>query len=113
LLAINVWLDIEPTLRLSEWMSFATLLPLVFGICFQTPLVMLFLERVGILTAADFRAKRKFAILIMVTVAAILTPGPDVFSQCMLAVPMIGLYELGILLMGRNKARANTPATTT
>ena len=70
-------------------MSFATILPLVFGICFQTPLVMLFLERVGIFTAADFRAKRKFAILIMVIVAAILTPGPDVFSQCMLAVPMI------------------------
>jgi sec-independent protein translocase protein TatC len=62
----------------------------------------------------DFRAKRKFAILIMVIVAAVLTPGPDVFSQCMLAVPMIALYELGILLMGRNKskAKANTPATT-
>jgi sec-independent protein translocase protein TatC len=103
LLEINVWLNIEPSLRLTEWMSFATLLPLVFGICFQTPLVMLFLERVGILTAADFRAKRKYAILIMVTVAAILTPGPDVFSQCMLAVPMIGLYELGILMMGRSK----------
>jgi sec-independent protein translocase protein TatC len=106
LLEINVWLNIEPSLRLTEWMSFATLLPLVFGICFQTPLVMLFLERVGILTAADFRAKRKYAILIMVTVAAILTPGPDVFSQCMLAVPMILLYELGILMMGKGKAPA-------
>jgi len=111
LLQINVWLDIEPTLRLSEWMSFATILPLVFGLCFQTPLVMLFLERVGLVKAADFRAKRKFAILIMVTVAAILTPGPDVFSQCMLAVPMIGLYEIGILMMGRGKAKAETPAT--
>jgi sec-independent protein translocase protein TatC len=114
LLAINVWLDIEPTLRLSEWMGFATILPLVFGLCFQTPLVMLFIERVGLMSADDFRAKRKFAILIMVIVAAVLTPGPDVFSQCMLAVPMIALYELGILLMGRNKskAKANTPATT-
>ena len=112
LLEINVWLDIEPSLRLSEWMSFATILPLVFGLCFQTPLVMLFLERVGLVKAADFRAKRKYAILIMVTVAAILTPGPDVFSQCMLAVPMIGLYELGILLMGRNKTKANTPMPT-
>ncbi len=112
LLAINVWLDIEPTLRLSEWMSFATILPLLFGLCFQTPLVMLFLERIGILTADDFRAKRKIAILIMVTVAAILTPGPDVFSQCMLAVPMFGLYELGILMMGRRKKKADVPATT-
>ena len=46
-------------------------IPLVFGICFQTPLVMLFLERVGILQAEDFRKKRKFAILIMVVVAAL------------------------------------------
>jgi sec-independent protein translocase protein TatC len=102
LLELNVWLNIEPSLRLSEWMSFATLLPLVFGICFQTPLVMLFLERVGILTAEDFRSKRKFAILIIITAAAILTPGPDVFSQCMLALPMILLYEVGILIIGKN-----------
>jgi sec-independent protein translocase protein TatC len=111
LLQINVWLNIEPSLRLSEWMGFATILPLVFGICFQTPLVMLFLERVGILQAEDFRKNRKYAILIMVVVAALVTPGPDVFSQCMLAVPMIALYELGILLMGRGKKPA-PPATT-
>jgi len=92
-------------LRLSEWMSFATILPLVFGIAFQTPLVMLFLERVGILTAADFRAKRKISILIITVAAAILTPGQDPFSMTLLAVPMILLYELGILLVGRNKKR--------
>ncbi len=99
LLEFNVWLGIAPTLRLSEWMSFATVLPLVFGACFQTPLVMFFLERIGICTAADYRAKRKFAILIMVVTAAVLTPGPDVFSQLMLAVPMMALYELGIFLV--------------
>jgi sec-independent protein translocase protein TatC len=104
LLEFNVWLGIAPTLRLSDWMSFATILPLVFGLCFQTPLVMLFLERVGIFTVADYRAKRKMAILVMVIAAAILTPGPDVFSQCMLAVPMIALYELGIVLVSRGRA---------
>lgn len=110
LLDLNVWLNIEPSLRLSEWMSFATILPLVFGLCFQTPLVMLFLEKIGILTAADFRSKRKYAILIIVALAAILTPGPDVFSQCMLAVPMVILYELGILLMGKGTVRTSAPA---
>jgi sec-independent protein translocase protein TatC len=109
LLQFNVWLGIEPTMRITDWMSFATILPLVFGICFQTPLVMLFLERVGILTVEDFRSKRKIAILVMVIAAAILTPGPDVFSQMMLAVPMIALYELGILMINSNKART-TPA---
>jgi sec-independent protein translocase protein TatC len=80
LLQFNVWLGIEPTMRITDWMSFATILPLVFGLCFQTPLVMLFLERIGIVTVEDFRSKRKIAILIMVIAAAILTPGPDVTS---------------------------------
>jgi sec-independent protein translocase protein TatC len=110
LLEFNVWLGIAPTLRLSDWMSFATILPLVFGICFQTPLIMLFLERIGIVTVDTYRSKRKIAILIMVIAAAILTPGPDVFSQCMLAVPMIALYELGIFLVSRRKKTA-LPAT--
>lgn len=103
LLEFNVWLGIEPTLRLGDWMSFATVLPLVFGVCFQTPLVMLFLERIGVFTVADYRAKRKFAILLIVILGALLTPGQDPFSQLLLAVPMVVLYELGILLVGRKK----------
>ncbi len=65
---------------------------------------MLFLERIGILTSDDFRQKRKIAILVIVAAAAILTPGPDVFSQLALAIPMIGLYELGLILIDSNKA---------
>jgi sec-independent protein translocase protein TatC len=103
LLEFNIWLGIEPTLRLVDWMSFATIFPLVFGIGFQTPLVMLFLERIGIFTANDYKAKRKIAILLIVILAALLTPGPDPFSQCLLAVPMVILYELGIFLVGRGR----------
>jgi sec-independent protein translocase protein TatC len=99
LLEFNVWLGIEPMLKLNEWISFATILPLVFGLCFQTPLVMLFLSSIGIFQVDDYRSKRKFALLIMVVIAAVLTPGPDVFSQLMLAVPMYTLYELGIVLV--------------
>jgi sec-independent protein translocase protein TatC len=105
LLQFNVWLGIEPTLRLADWMSFATILPLVFGVCFQTPLIMLFLERIGVFTVEDYKAKRKVAILVIVIAGAILTPGQDPFSQCLLAGPMIILYELGIFLVGRQKAR--------
>jgi sec-independent protein translocase protein TatC len=102
LLQFNVWLGVAPTLRLSEWMGFATILPLVFGVAFQTPLVMLFLERINLFTVDDFRAKRKMAILIMVIAAAVLTPGQDPWSMLLLACPMILLYELGILLIGRS-----------
>lgn len=105
LLEFNVWLGVEPKLRLADWMSFASILPLVFGLCFQTPLVMLFLERIGVFSVEDFRAKRKFAILIIVIAGAVLTPGQDPFSMILLAVPMIILYELGIVLIGRQKKR--------
>ena len=110
LLNFNVWLGIEPTLRISEWMGFATLLPVVFGVCFQTPLVMLFLERVGIVTLDDFRTKRKMAIMIMVVAAAVITPTQDPFSMLVLAVPMIALYELGLLMMAGNKKQSKVPA---
>ncbi len=104
LLQFNVWLGIEPTMRITDWMSFATILPLVFGVSFQTPLVMLFLERIGIVSGDDFRQKRKIAIVVIVAAAAILTPGPDMFSQIMLAIPMVLLYELGLIMIGTDKA---------
>jgi sec-independent protein translocase protein TatC len=107
LLQFNVWLGVAPTLRLSEWMSFATILPLIFGLSFQTPLVMLFLERINIFTIEDFRAKRKIAILVITIAAAILTPGQDPFSMLLLAVPMILLYELGIIMIGRSQQKAS------
>ena len=88
-------------------MGFATILPLIFGVSFQTPLIMLFLERIGILTVEDFRSKRKFAIMVITIAAALLTPGQDPFSMLLLGCPMILLYEVGILLIGYNK-RAQT-----
>jgi sec-independent protein translocase protein TatC len=103
LLEFNVWLGIEPTLRLADWMSFATILPLVFGVCFQTPLVMVFLALIGIFTVDDFRSKRKIAILIMVIAGAVLTPSQDPFSMLMLAVPMVILYEIGIVMVARRQ----------
>ena len=85
-------------------------LPLVFGISFQTPLVMLFLERIHIFTVDDFRAKRKIAILVITITAAVITPGQDPFSMILLAIPMLLLYELGILMIvsGHRKPVVNT-----
>jgi sec-independent protein translocase protein TatC len=79
-------------------MGFATVLPLVFGLCFQTPLAMRLLSAIGIFTAEDYRANRRPAFLIIVIVAAVLTPGPDFSSMLLLSLPMALLYELGVLL---------------
>jgi sec-independent protein translocase protein TatC len=98
LLWFNEWLGLEPDLRLSEWLSFALILPLVFGIAFQTPMVMLFLAKIGIFDADSFRRKRRVAWFTMAIVAAIITP-IDALSMLMLMVPMWALYELGILMV--------------
>ncbi len=111
LIEFSVWIGSETTWRLEDWMSFATMLPLVFGLCFQTPLVMLFLERIGLMSANDFRKKRKMAIMVMLVVGAVLTPGQDPYSMVLLAAPMLLLYELGIILIGTRKTKAPAEAT--
>ncbi|HMF12496.1 MAG TPA: twin-arginine translocase subunit TatC [Gemmataceae bacterium] len=98
LLWFNEWLGLEPDLRLNEWLSFALLLPLVFGLSFQTPMVMLFLAKLGILDADSFRKKRRIAWFAMAVFAAIFTPA-DVLSMLLMWVPMVGLYEMGILMV--------------
>jgi sec-independent protein translocase protein TatC len=106
LLEFNVWLGIKPMLRLNEWMGFATILPLAFGVCFQTPLVMLLLSRIGIFTASDYRAKRRLAMVIIVIVAGLVTPGADASAMLLLSLPMILLYETGIWLVGGSRPAA-------
>jgi sec-independent protein translocase protein TatC len=98
LLWFNEWLDLEPDLRLNEWLGFAIWMPIIFGLSFQTPLVMLFLERVGIVTVDTFRGKRRITWFLMAVFAAIITPSTDAFSMLFLWVPMCLLYELGIWL---------------
>ena len=98
LLWFNQWLELEPDLRLNEWLTFAILLPLVFGISFQTPLVMLFLGKIGIMDANSFRRKRFVAWFVLCVFAAMVTPS-DALSMLMLMIPMWGLYELGIIMV--------------
>ena len=95
LLSFNRWLEVEPQIRLSEWISFAITLPLMFGISFQLPLVMLFLERISIFEVADYREKRRFAVLVIATLSMLLTPA-DPMSMLMMMLPLLCLYELGI-----------------
>jgi sec-independent protein translocase protein TatC len=99
LLWFNEWLGFKPDLRLSEWLNFAIFMPLVFGLSFQTPLVMLFLHRLGIMDADSFRNKRRLAWFAMAIFAAVVTPSTDALSMLFLWVPMSLLFELGIILI--------------
>jgi sec-independent protein translocase protein TatC len=73
------------------------MLMLIFGIGFQTPIAIYFLNRTGLVSIKALKRSRKYVILLIVILAAIVTP-PDVISQVMLAIPIYALFELGILL---------------
>lgn len=86
---------IVPMISVEEYLSFALKLLIAFGVVFEMPLFAYFLSRFGLLTPAFMRRSRRYAILVIFIVAAILTP-PDVFSQCLMALPMLLLYEVSI-----------------
>ena len=98
MLSFNEWLGVEPELRLSEWLSLAVMAPLVCGAAFQTPLVMVFLERTGIVQVELYTKNRKMAFFLLAIVAAFLAAAPDALNMGMLAVPLWALYEFGTVL---------------
>jgi len=103
----NGTLPIELQARVGEYLSFVMTLIFAFGFCFELPVLLVLLGRVGIVSADGLAKARRYAIVGVVALAAIVTP-PDVFSQVALSVPLIGLYELSIWcvrLIERNRAR--------
>ena len=97
LFTFNEWLGIDPDPRISEWLGFVIMLPLGFGIAFQLPLVMLFLERIGLFSVAVYLRKWRVAILVIFVIAMFLTPA-DPQSMLLMAVPLTVLYFGGVLL---------------
>ena len=91
------WMDIDPTPRISEWLSFVLILPVGFGIAFQLPLVMLFLERIGFATYETYMSYWRYAIMIIAVLSMLLTPA-DPQSMVAMGVPLVFLYFGGALL---------------
>jgi sec-independent protein translocase protein TatC len=95
LLQFNAWLGLDPDPRISEWLGFVLILPIGFGLGFQLPLVMLFLERIGVFEADAYVSQWRMAVLVIVVVSAILTPA-DPYSMLFLAAPLCLLYFGGV-----------------
>ncbi len=91
-------LPIQLEARVSEYLDLIMTLIFAFGLCFQLPVLLTLLGRVGIISAQFLASKRKYAVIITFIIAAFLTP-PDIISQIMLAVPILALYEISIILI--------------
>jgi len=85
------------TIKLSSYISTITSVTFASGLIFELPVVVFFLSKVGLITPSFMRKYRKHAYIILLIVAAIITP-PDVFSQTLVCIPLIVLYEISILI---------------
>ena len=101
------FLNVESAFTFSNYVSYIVSLMLVFGLAFQTPVAMLIVDKVGLIDVKKLKIWRKYALLVIFIIAAVVTP-PDPVSQVALAIPLYLLYELGIVLcwMFRSKAEA-------
>jgi sec-independent protein translocase protein TatC len=98
--------DTEATLMISDYLNFFIWMVLSFGVVFQLPVVAYFLGKIGLLTSKFLSSGRRYAVIIIAIVAAVVTPQPDFISQGMLFVPLYILYELSILIVkltGKNE----------
>ncbi len=98
LFSFNSMLGIAPEPRISEWLGFVLLMPLCFGVSFQLPLVMLFMERIGIFTVRAYLKSWRVAVLAIFVLAMLISPTTDPYSMMLLAGPLCVLYLGGIAL---------------
>lgn len=106
LLTYNRDMGIDPDPRITEWLNFVIILPLAFGVSFQLPIVMLFLERIGVFSMEQYLSKWRIAVLVIFVVSAVLTPA-DPYTIFFMALPLTVLYFGAILLckyFPRNKS---------
>jgi len=99
--------QIRPVISVDRYVSFMATLILIFGFCFQLPLILLALGQVGLVDSRKLSHFRKYAILLITIFSAIITPTPDAYTMLLLMVPLVFLYEISIILLwffGRKKA---------
>jgi sec-independent protein translocase protein TatC len=104
-------LQVHAQIFMEDYLDLATKMLLGFGVIFELPLLIFFLAYAGLVTHRSLWKFNKYAIILSFVIGAILTPGPDIMSQLLMATPMIVLYNLSIVIawvVTRNKEKAAT-----
>ncbi len=103
---------IDAMLSMGDYLSLALKMMIAFGLVFELPVVMPLLARLGVADGPWFASKRRYMLIVAFVFGAVITPGPDVISQCSIAVPFVILYEVGILgcRFSRKKTGGAIPA---
>ena len=90
---------LQPMFSLESYLSFILALSLPFGFIFELPLIVVFLAKIGLVTGDFLKGKRKILIVIAFIFAAVVSPTTDIFTQTMIAVPLIVLYEISLFIV--------------
>lgn len=90
---------LQPMFSLESYLSFILALSLPFGFIFELPLIVVFLAKIGLVTGDFLKGKRKILIVIAFIFAAVISPTTDIFTQTMIAVPLIVLYEISLFIV--------------
>lgn len=91
--------ELRPLISIDQFVTFVGVFVLSFGLIFELPVFMVFTAKVGLLPRALFERSRRYAILLISIVAALLTPTPDIFNMMLMGLPLYGLYEVGIVIL--------------
>ncbi len=102
---------VKPMISVERYILFSTAMIFAFGITFETPLFLLLLRRLGIVTYEGLAKKRRYAILFITIFAAVITPTPDVYNMMLLAVPTYMLYEIGLLAIRFSEQKKGNDGT--
>lgn len=98
MVAVNDWIGVRPQWTISSYITFALQFMIAFGIVFEMPVILVILGRIGIVKSSFLREKRRHVYVVLFIIAAVLTP-PDVFSQMLMALPLLVLYEMCIWIV--------------
>jgi sec-independent protein translocase protein TatC len=91
--------ELKPVISITRFVDFISVFIFAFGLIFELPIFMVFIAKVGVCSRKLYEKSRRYAILVIAIVAAILTPTPDIFNMALMGVPLYMLYEAGIIIL--------------